>query len=240
MHEIQIALDEATTVGHAMSLALVLAQGACPISLLCGDLIAAERFINLLLKHAMHHALYLWHGWGKCLNAMLAIERGNTGDGLKALRGALDELPEGAFFAQYAGIHAVLAETLGKVGEISNGHATIDAALERAERDAERWYVAEFLRIKGELLHLEGTPAATRKAEERLQSSLDCARRQDALSWELRTSLSLARLYQEQGRSIEAREVLVPVYSRFNEGFQTADLRTAKALMEVLGRAPIR
>ncbi len=233
MDEIRGVLEEATTVGHPMSLALALAQGACPISLLSGDLTAAERFINLLLKHAAEHALDLWHAWGRCLGAMLLIARGSSDEGLKSLRSALDELPRGAFFAQYAGIHAVLAETLGRAGAISRGHSTIDAALMRSERDSERWYVAEFLRIKGELFRLEDTPAAMRAAEDQYRRSLECARQQKALSWELRTSLSLARLCQGQGRIIEAREALAPVYRRFTEGFQTADLKAAKALLEV-------
>ena len=104
----------------------------------------------------------------------------------------------------------------------------------RSERDEERWYMAEFLRIKGELLRLEDTPRATREAEEQFRRSLDCARQQEALSWELRTSISLARLHQGQGQFIEARDALEPVYGRFKEGFQTADLRAAKALMEGL------
>ena len=85
--------------------------------------------------------------------------------------------------------------------------------------------MAEFLRIKGELFRLEGMAA---EAEEQLRRSLDCARQQEALSWELRTSISLARLHQEQGRIIEARETVLPVYGRFKEGFQTADLTAAK------------
>jgi len=234
IEEINGVLEEAMAVGHAMSLALALAQGACPVSLLSGDLTAAGRFIDLLLKHAAENALDLWHAWGRCFGAMLVIARGSTDDGLKALRNALDELPQGAFFAQYAGIHAVLAETFGRVGAISRGHATIDEALTRSERDAERWYVAEFLRVKGELFRLEDTPTATRKAEEQFQRSLNCARQQEALSWELRTSISLARLHQKEGRIIEAWEALEPVYGRFREGFQTADLRVAKALMEEL------
>jgi predicted ATPase/DNA-binding winged helix-turn-helix (wHTH) protein len=227
-------IEEATTVDHAMSLALALAQGACPVTLLSGDLPAAERFINLLLKHAMEHGLDLWHAWGTCFSAMLLIARGRSDEGLKKLHVTLDELPQGAFFAHYAGIHATLAEALGRVGAISGGHATIDAALMRAERDEERWYMAEFLRIKGELLRLEDTPRAMRDAEGQFRRSLDCARRQEALSWELRTCISLARLHQAQGQIIEARDALAPVYSRFAEGFQTADLKAAKALMEAL------
>ena len=165
---------------------------------------------------------------------MLLIARGSIDEGLKTLFRALDELPRGAFFAHYAGIHATLAEALGKVGAISRAHATIDEALMRSERDEERWYVAEFLRIKGELLRLEYTPGAIREAEVQFRRSLEYARRQEALSWELRTSTSLARLYQEQGQFVEARDTLAPVYSRFKEGFQTADLKAAKALLEAL------
>lgn len=204
-------VEEATAAGHPTSLALALAQGACPATLLSGDLTAAERFINLLLKHTADHAPELWHAWGTCFGAMLLIARGSTEEGLKTLHGVVDELPRGAFFAHYAGIHATLAEALGRVGAISRAHETIDAALMRAERDQERWYMAEFMRIKGELLRIDETPGATREAEQQFRRSLDRAMQQEALSWELRTSMSLARLRQAQGQIIEARDALAPV-----------------------------
>jgi predicted ATPase/DNA-binding winged helix-turn-helix (wHTH) protein len=234
MDEVRGLIEEATTVGHAMSLALALAQGACPVALLCGDLPAAERYINLLLKHASEHALHLWHAWGACLGAMLVIARGGDDEGLETLQRTLDELPQGAFFEHYAGIRAVLAETFGRTGSISRGQATIDDALARSERDEERWYTAEFLRVKGELQRLENTPKAMREAEQQFRRALDCARQQEALSWELRASMSLARLHQTQGRRDEARDALALVYGRFNEGFQTADLKAAKTLIEAL------
>jgi predicted ATPase/DNA-binding winged helix-turn-helix (wHTH) protein len=234
MDEVHGVIEEATSVGHAMSLALALAQSACPVTLLSGDLAAADRFIRLLLKHSMEHALDLWHAWGACFGAMLLIARGSPDEGVKALHSTLDALPRGAFFAHYAGIHAALAEALGRIGEISKGHATIDDALMRCQRDEERWYMAEFLRIKGELLRLEDTPKTAQEADEHFRRSLDCARQQEALSWELRTSISLAKLYHGQGCINEARDVLTPVYSRFKEGFRTTDLRAAKALLKAL------
>ena len=234
LDEVHALIEEATTVGHAMSLALALAQGACPVTLLSGDLSAAERFVNLLQTLAMAHALHLWHAWGTCFSAMLLIARGNNDEGLAALHKTLDELPLGAFFEHYAGIRAVLAEAFGRAGAISKGQATIDDALMRSERNEERWYLAEFLRVKGELFRLEDTPNAIREAEQQFRRSIDCARQQEALSWELRTSINLARLYQAQSKIAEAQDVLVPVYSRFNEGFQTADLKAAKALIEAL------
>ena len=234
MAEVHGVIEEATTVGHAMSLALALAQGACPVALLSGDLAAADRFIGLLLKHRAEHALDLWHAWAACFGAMLIIARGDTRAGLKALQMTLDGLPRDAFFVNYAGIQATLAEALGQTGAISTAHAIIDAALMRSERDDERCYLAEFLRIKGELHRLEDSPGARQDAEEQFRRSIDCARRQDALSWELRTSISLARLYQGQGQIVEARDSLSPVYGRFKEGSQTTDLKAAESLLEEL------
>ncbi len=234
MGEIHGVVEEATTVGHAMSLALALAQGACPVTLQCGDLDAAELFIKLLLKHTTEHTLHLWHTWGTCFSATLTIARGEINEGLETLHGILDELPPGAFFAHYAGIRATLAEAFGHIGALSSGHATIDDAIMRSERDDEQWYTAEFLRIKGELFRLESTPTAAREARAQFHRSIDCARQQEALSWELRTSVSLARLHQAQGSVVEARAVLEPVYNRFTEGFGTADLRAAKTLLEEL------
>ncbi len=236
MQEVRGLIEEAITVGHAMSLALALAQGACPVTLLCGDWVAAEGFINLLVRHSMEHALDLWHDWGKCFAAMLLIARGKNDEGLKALQGALDELPQEAFFARYAGIRAMWAEALGRVGSISRAQGIIDEALMRSEQQGERWYICEFLRIKGELLQLEDPLGARQEAEEHFRRSLDCARQQGALSWELRTSMSLAELYRRQGRHREAREAVEPLLARFNEGFETADLKAANALISELIR----
>jgi predicted ATPase len=93
---------------------------------------------------------------------------------------------------------------------------------------------AELLRVKGQLILWEGAPHAAVTAEEHFLRSLNWARRQGALSWELRTSTSLARLQQDQGRIAEARSNLQPVYDRFTEGFETADLKTAKACLSSL------
>jgi len=163
---------------------------------------------------------------------MLKMEGGNTEDGLKELNETLEGLPPGAFFIYYAGIQAALAEAFGKVGELSKGFAAINGALERSERDQERWYLAEFLRVKGELLRLEDSSTSRERAESQFLRSIECARQQGALSWELRSSTSLARLYQSQGKVAAARSILMPILGRFTEGFQTVDLTVARALLE--------
>src|SRR5207237_1394698 len=108
---------------------------------------------------------------------------------------------------------------LGAVGEIEQGLASIEMALSRCERNGERWYIADLLRIKGELILGSNDPQATVKAETEFSSSIEWARRQGALSWELRAATSLARLLRDQGRSAEATALLQPVYDRFTEGF---------------------
>ena len=101
----------------------------------------------------------------------------------------------------------------------------------RSELTEERWVTAELLRIRGELPLLKHEPNT---AQEHFLQALDWARRQDALSWELRAATSLARLWHRQRRTSHARMLLEPVYRRFNEGFNTADLITAKSLRGAL------
>ena len=98
----------------------------------------------------------------------------------------------------------------------------------------ERWYLPELLRIKGELLLRQGAPRAAPTAEDHFGQALDLAQRQGALSWELGAATSLARLRLAQDRPDEARQVLEPVSGRFTEGFGTAGMKEAKALLDGL------
>src|SRR5216683_7804624 len=97
------------------------------------------------------------------------------------------------------------------------------------DRTGERWFVAELNRYKGQLLLRQGRSEA---AEELYRKALSIAREQEAKLWELRAAVSLARLRRDQGRRAEARGVLAPIYGWFTEGFDTPDLREAKALLE--------
>ena len=96
-------------------------------------------------------------------------------------------------------------------------------------------YVAELMRIKGELVLRQNQPEAAASARALFSSSLDWSRKQNALSWELRTAISFARLLEQQGRGNEARALLEPIYVRFTEGFVTKDLVEARSLLTSLG-----
>jgi predicted ATPase len=128
---------------------------------------------------------------------------------------------------------ALLAESCGRVGQLDEGLRALEEALAVVQNNKERLYEAELYRLKGELL-LQEAPAHRAEAERNFQQALAVSRRQQARSWELRAALSLSRLWQRQGKQEEARELLAPVYGWFTEGFDTADLQEAKALLEAL------
>ena len=126
-----------------------------------------------------------------------------------------------------------LAEVCDHLGHPEDGLQALAEAYTLVEQHEERWWEAEVCRLRGVLLLRQpGTPQA--EAEAWLQRALDVARRQQAKSLELRAAMSLSRLWQQQGKQAEARALLAPIYSWFTEGFDTADLQEARALIEAL------
>ena len=113
----------------------------------------------------------------------------------------------------------------------------IVAAIGRAERTKELWELPELMRTKGGLLLLQSTSRDQADAESCFRQALDVACRQGALAWELRAATSLARLLWDQGRPADGKELLQPIYDRFTEGFDTADLRLARTLLDELLQA---
>jgi predicted ATPase len=128
---------------------------------------------------------------------------------------------------------ALLAEGYAEVGQIEAGLTALAEALAAVHNTGERWWEAELHRLKGELLLRHDIPNE-HQAAARFQQALAVARRQEAKSLELRAAVSLSRLWQQQGKRTEAYELLAPVYGWFTEGFDTADLQEAKALLEAL------
>ena len=228
MRTAQSTVDDARALDHRMSLCYALAAAACPVALFAGDLAAAEHSVAMLLDQSAGKGLALWHAWGRSFKGVLAIRRGDRIAGLQLLQNTLDELREIRSALPYVAFLAELAQGLGLAGQVAQGLSAIDEALERSERTEERWCVAELLRIKGDLVLVEGRRKAVPAAEDLFAESLAWARRQTVLSWELRTSISLARLQRDRGRTQEAHGLLASVYGRFTEGFETADLLTAK------------
>jgi len=129
---------------------------------------------------------------------------------------------------------ALLAEAFSLVGQTAEGLEALAEALATLAKSMTRWWEAELYRLRGELL-LQQTVAQLEEAEVCFQQALAMARRQQAKSLELRAAMSLTRLWQRQDKQVEAHALLAPVYGWFTEGFDTADLQEAKALLEELG-----
>jgi class 3 adenylate cyclase/predicted ATPase len=125
----------------------------------------------------------------------------------------------------------LLAEAYGMTGQPAEGLAVLTDARGTMERHGERWWEAELYRLQGEL-SLQQAVSTAPLPETCFQQALAIARRQQAKSWELRAAMSLSRLWQQQGKHAEARELLAPIHAWFTEGFDTADMREAKGLLE--------
>ncbi len=130
--------------------------------------------------------------------------------------------------------HYVLARTYAEAGRIEDGLETLREALQVMQEIGERSYEAELNRLTGELLSMSD-PNAQPEADAYFRKAIDIAKAQSAKSWELRATMSLARLLAKQGHRAEAHAMLAEIYNWFTEGFDTADLKDAKALLDELG-----
>jgi len=225
-------VEHARTKEHVLSFVYTLLIAACPIALYVGDLTTADHHVRLAFELAARHAIEMWNVWAQCFEGVVLIKRGESHAGSQLLQSALERLPAPGFHHHVSLVLPELAAGLGGAGQIAEGLVVADTALARAEQAEAGWCVAELLRTKGELLLLGRGPTAAEAAETCFRQALDTARRQGALSWELRSATSLARLWRGQQRVNQARKLLEPVYRRFTEGFETADLVAAKALLD--------
>ena len=228
---VERSIADAQAISHSLSLCYTLGSAACPIAFLIGDLEAAERYVAMLLNHAVKHRLALWNTMGRAFKGSLLVRRGDRRAGLQLLHEANKDLREAGYALYRTAFLAELADQLGYCGQVAFGLRTIDEALAQAIRNDEQWCIPELLRIKGELVLLGSAPGRDAEAEACLLQSLDLARRQEALSWELRTAASLGRLRRIQNRTREALQLLQAIYARFSEGFETADLKLTKHLL---------
>jgi predicted ATPase len=227
----EISIGEAQTTGHAISLCYALSLAACPIALWVGNLVAAANYTAMLLDHSRRHSLPLWSAFGSRFQSVVDIKGGDLETGLQLLQTGLDEIAGPNVSFRFLTGLAELAKALGGAGRIAEGLALVEAGIQQSEGG---WLTPELLRLKGELFLLQSSSPVSQTAEDLFRQALDGARRQEALSWELRAATSLARLLRDRDRIGEARDLLAPIYARFTEGFGTADLREAKRLIDAL------
>jgi predicted ATPase/DNA-binding winged helix-turn-helix (wHTH) protein len=225
---------EARSVNHVNSLCIALCFGACGLATISGEPQAVEEFAPFLIEETGKHGLGMWHVDSMGLKGWLAIKRGDIASGLDLLASALAAFKQGRLGMHQPIFVGTLAEGLAAAGRPQQGLATIEDTIGETTRTEANWCLPELLRIRGELRLRTALRDATLAAEEDFRNALALAGRHGARSWQLRTATSLARLRHAQGRDADARALLQPIYDSFTEGFDSADLRAAQALLASL------
>jgi class 3 adenylate cyclase/predicted ATPase len=230
MAQSNMAIAKAQRLGHPQSLAVNLAVSARLLSLVGDNATLGER-VDQLVAVTTEHGFPYWCAQGAIYRGWFQVNNGEVTEGISLLRSGLAAYRATGAEAWMPHYLALLARACERGGQIEEACSLLDDALLISTRTGECWFAAELNRHKGELLLRQGKSAV---AEELYVIALKIAREQDARLWELRAAASLARLRRDQGRHRDARELLVPIYGWFTEGFGTSDLREAKALLDEL------
>lgn len=231
MHE---ALDLARKLAdpHDIAFTQNLAAG---FYLLCRESQQAREMAESCIRLSNQHGLTQERHWATIWLGRALVEQGDVDEGLRLIRSSLAAQRAMSAKVSFTSYLASLAEGLLKAGEVDEGLAVVHEGFETMQDTGERFYGAELHRLRGELLLKSGDNLRVGDSESCFQWAIEIARGQGAKSWELRAAMSLARLWMQQGRRGEARQLLSEVFAWFTEGFGTADLKAAKALLDKLG-----
>jgi predicted ATPase/DNA-binding winged helix-turn-helix (wHTH) protein len=223
-------IDEAASRGHPVSVCYSL-YFASTFLMRIGDLREASDLIEQVIVHAGRYSLEPYRALGIAAKGELAISLDEPEAGLDLLRAALETLRAQRSNLLIMGVIGALAEGLRKTGQFEEALLTVNGGIARATNSGMELNLSELLRIKSKVLAARHDHEEARKC---LTEALAVARAQSALAWELRSTMVLARMLCEGGQRDQAREALALVYDRFTEGFETADLKLARALLEDL------
>jgi predicted ATPase len=198
-----------------------------------GEPRVVEERARALMELATERGLSAWLADGTVLHGWAVAQRGETERGIAQLRQGLAAKEAIGVQQHTPGFLGLLAELQLGIKNSREALDVLDEALARVNQLQERWFEAHLLRLKGQAL-LVLSPEHAAEAETCYQQALAVARKQGARLWELRAAVSLARLWAGQGEQGKAHDLLAPIYGWFTEGFDTADLKDAKALLDEL------
>jgi tetratricopeptide (TPR) repeat protein len=221
---------EARGLADPISLATSMAMRSRLLSLVGDDMALGEQ-ADQLVSLTIEQGFRQWHAQGTIYRGWVQARNGNVAEGVPLLRSGISAFRASgteAWLPHFLALHASACDLAGKA---EDGLSLLDEAMQIVDKTGERWLEAELHRLRGQLLLRRGHAEA---AEDRYREALGIAREQEAKLWELRAATSLARLWRDQGRRGEAHELLAPVYGWFTEGFDTPDLKGAKALLAEL------
>jgi predicted ATPase len=228
----ELAVKNARETGQATTLMYALLYAVVD-HIRCGSYSVAHTRIVELAALADERGAPFWKALGTAVRGWLLTETGKASEAVQAITSGITSLRStGAIL--YEPWHLwYLAMAYAELGQSDDARRCINDAIDKVERSKEKWCEAEVHRIAGEIA-LKSIAPDPEKAEAYFERALAVARKQQGKSWELRAAMSMARLWRDQGKRDEARELLAPVYGWFSEGFDTLDLKEAKALLDEL------
>jgi len=226
------ALKNARELGQATTLMYALAIATIPYTL-CGNRAAAAAHAHELLALAEEKGSLSWKARGMMNHGSVLALTGRASDATEILISGIAAWRKTGATAHMPLYLPHLARAHAELGQFEEAWRCIGEAMTAVETTKEKWCGAEIHRTAGELTLMSPEPD-TAKAEAHFERALAVARVQRAKSWELRTATSTARLWRDQGKRTEARDLLAPIYDWFTEGFDTPDLKAAKVLLEAL------
>jgi class 3 adenylate cyclase/predicted ATPase len=221
-HELSHPFSEATAL-----------LGVSRAHALRGELQASLEAAEAMIAVGGEHGFPYWVGIGSFIKAKALVDQGRMEAGIEGMRAILEVMRSAGAVMGSAGMLTILAGAHGKAGQVEEGLALMEETFEFMTKTGEREVEAEIHRVRAELL-LVRSPLDPTDAEAGFRKAIDIARSRSAKSLELRAATSLARLWQKQGKKAEARKLLADIYDWFTEGFDTGDLKEAKALLEEL------
>jgi predicted ATPase len=230
--ELPIALALSRQLGHAHTLAHALYLAGMA-AVFARDVATVYTHSNYCVALASEHGFALWAAFGRVLQGWADAQQGQAATGIAHIRNGLAAAEATGARITTPSFLSLLSEALALAGKIEEGLAALDGALATAAVSGERAWDAEIHRLRGELIARLPYPDPA-KTEESFRTALTIAREQGTRGYELRAATSLFRLWREQGRRGEARDLLAPLYGWFTEGFDTADLKDAKRLLDEL------
>jgi predicted ATPase len=231
--EAEHALGDARETGQAATLLFALGGAGPWILILCGNYAAASAQADELVALAAEKGAVQWKALGILDQGRLLALTGKASDAVQTMNFGIAAFRSTGSTAWVPWHLLFLASAYAELGQFDDAWRCIGEAMTAVETTKERWCEAEINRIAGEIALMSGEPDAAR-AEAYFERALAVSHKQQAKSWELRAATSMARLWRDQGKPDEARELLAPVYGWFTEGFDTLDLKQAKTLLDEL------
>jgi predicted ATPase len=232
LEDAEIAVKNAREIDQAATLMYALSNATWS-HIYCGNYETAMALVQELLPLAQEKRAAYWTAFAMINQGCLWTLTGSVSNGVSTLSSGIAAWRSTGANIWTPFFVSQLARAYAQLGNFQEASCCINEAIQAVKTTKEEWCEADILRIAGKISLISPERDAV-KAEEYFERALAVARQQQAKSWELRAAMSLARLWREQGKSQQARELLAQVYGWFTEGFDTRDLKEAKALLDAL------